>query len=30
VPLAARDYGMRDCRLVDPDGNELSFGEPSA
>jgi uncharacterized glyoxalase superfamily protein PhnB len=29
VPLAARDYGMRDCRLVDPDGNELSFGEPT-
>jgi len=29
VPLAVRDYGMRDCRLVDPDGNELSFGEPT-
>lgn len=29
VPLALRDYGMRDCRLLDPDGNELSFGEPS-
>jgi uncharacterized glyoxalase superfamily protein PhnB len=30
VPLADRPYGMRDLRLVDPDGNELSFGEPSA
>jgi uncharacterized glyoxalase superfamily protein PhnB len=29
VPLEVRDYGMRDCRLVDPDGNELSFGEPT-
>jgi catechol 2,3-dioxygenase-like lactoylglutathione lyase family enzyme len=29
VPLAVRDYGMSDCRLVDPDGNELSFGEPT-
>jgi uncharacterized glyoxalase superfamily protein PhnB len=28
-PLAARDYGMKDCRIIDPDGNELSFGEPS-
>jgi uncharacterized glyoxalase superfamily protein PhnB len=27
VPLAAREYGMRDCRLLDLDGNELSFGE---
>jgi len=26
-PLAARDYGMKDCRIVDPDGNEISFGE---
>jgi uncharacterized glyoxalase superfamily protein PhnB len=29
VPLAERPYGMRDFRIVDPDGNELSFGEPS-
>jgi uncharacterized glyoxalase superfamily protein PhnB len=29
VPLAVRDYGIRDCRPVDPDGNELSFGEPT-
>lgn len=28
--LAQREYGMRDCRIVDPDGNELSFGEPSS
>lgn len=28
-PLAAREYGMKDCRVVDPDGNELSFGEPA-
>lgn len=27
VPLADRPYGMRDCRIVDPSGNELSFGE---
>ena len=26
-PLAARDYGMKDFRIVDPDGNEISFGE---
>lgn len=26
-PLAVRDYGMKDCRIVDPDGNEISFGE---
>ena len=26
-PLAVREYGMKDCRIVDPDGNELSFGE---
>jgi catechol 2,3-dioxygenase-like lactoylglutathione lyase family enzyme len=30
VPLAARAYGMKDCRIVDPDGNELSFGEVTA
>jgi len=27
VPLADRPYGMRDFRIVDPNGNELSFGE---
>lgn len=27
VPLAPREYGMKDCRIADPDGNELSFGE---
>jgi uncharacterized glyoxalase superfamily protein PhnB len=27
-PLALRDYGMKDCRIMDPFGNELSFGEP--
>ena len=27
VPLGDRAYGMRDFRLVDPSGNELSFGE---
>ena len=27
-PLAVRDYGMKDCRIMDPFGNELSFGEP--
>ncbi len=27
--LAVRDYGMKDCRVVDPDGNEISFGEPT-
>jgi len=26
-PLALRDYGMKDCRIVDPDGNQISFGE---
>jgi hypothetical protein len=26
---AVRDCGMRDCRLVDPDGNEQAFGEPT-
>jgi predicted enzyme related to lactoylglutathione lyase len=29
VPLADRPYGMRDFRIVDPSGNELSFGEAS-
>ena len=28
VPLADRFYGMRDGRIVDPDGNELHIGEP--
>lgn len=27
VPLADRVYGMRDCRVLDADGNELSIGE---
>jgi uncharacterized glyoxalase superfamily protein PhnB len=27
TPLADRVYGMRDCRIVDPDANELSIGE---
>ena len=27
VPLADRVYGMRDCRILDVDGNELSIGE---
>lgn len=27
VPLGDRAYGMRDFRIVDPSGNELSFGE---
>jgi uncharacterized glyoxalase superfamily protein PhnB len=26
VPLADRVYGMRDCRVLDVDGNELSIG----
>jgi len=30
VPLADRPYGMRDFRIVDPSGNELSFGEATA
>jgi uncharacterized glyoxalase superfamily protein PhnB len=30
VPLADRPYGMRDFRIVDPSGNELSFGEAIA
>jgi uncharacterized glyoxalase superfamily protein PhnB len=28
APLADRFYGMRDGRIVDPDGNELQLGEP--
>jgi uncharacterized glyoxalase superfamily protein PhnB len=27
VTIADRPYGMRDFRIVDPTGNELSFGE---
>jgi len=27
VPLGDRAYAMRDFRIVDPSGNELSFGE---
>jgi uncharacterized glyoxalase superfamily protein PhnB len=27
VVLADRPYGMRDFKIVDPSGNELSFGE---
>jgi uncharacterized glyoxalase superfamily protein PhnB len=27
VPLAERPYGMKDFRIVDPSGNELSFGQ---
>jgi catechol 2,3-dioxygenase-like lactoylglutathione lyase family enzyme len=30
VPLADRIYGMRDCRILDLDGNELSIGEALA
>ena len=25
-PLEDRHYGMRDCRIKDPDGNQISFG----
>ncbi len=30
VPLADRVYGMKDCRILDLDTNELSFGEATA
>lgn len=30
IPLAEREYGMKDCRVLDLDANELSFGEPVA
>jgi uncharacterized glyoxalase superfamily protein PhnB len=30
VPIGDRPYGMRDFRIVDPSGNELSFGQPIA
>lgn len=29
VPVGDREYGMRDFRVLDPAGNELSFGEAS-
>jgi uncharacterized glyoxalase superfamily protein PhnB len=28
VPLGDRVYGMRDGRVIDPDGNEIHIGEP--
>lgn len=28
VPVADRFYGMRDGRILDPDGNELHVGQP--
>jgi uncharacterized glyoxalase superfamily protein PhnB len=30
VPIGNRPYGMRDFRIVDPNGHELSFGEVNA
>jgi catechol 2,3-dioxygenase-like lactoylglutathione lyase family enzyme len=30
VPLADRVYGMRDCRVLDADGNELHIGQEIA
>ena len=30
MPLADRPYGMRDFRIIDRSGNELSFGEATA
>jgi uncharacterized glyoxalase superfamily protein PhnB len=27
MPLADRVYGMRDCRVADPDGNGIALGE---
>ena len=31
IPVYDLDqYGMRDFRILDPGGNELSFGEPMA
>jgi catechol 2,3-dioxygenase-like lactoylglutathione lyase family enzyme len=29
-PLEDRPYGMHDCRIEDPDGNQISFGAPVA
>lgn len=28
VPLGDREYGMRDFHLIDPSGNQISFGQP--
>ena len=28
VPIGDRPYGMRDFRIADPSGNELSIGQP--
>jgi len=30
VPIGDRAYGMRDFRIADPGGNEISFGQPIA
>ncbi|MGO3127360.1 MAG: bleomycin resistance protein [Luteimonas sp.] len=30
VPIGDRPYGMRDFRIADPSGNEISFGQPIA
>jgi predicted enzyme related to lactoylglutathione lyase len=30
VPIGDRPYGMRDFRIADPSGNELSMGQPDA
>ncbi|MFN0067423.1 MAG: VOC family protein, partial [Limisphaerales bacterium] len=30
LPLALRPWGMKDFRVVDPDGNQLGFAEVSA
>ena len=30
IPIGDRPYGMRDFRVADPAGNELSFGEPTS
>lgn len=30
VPIGDRPYGMRDFRIADPSGNELSIGQPLA
>ena len=29
VPIGDRPYGMRDFTVADPDGNRLSFGQPT-
>lgn len=28
VPIGDRDYGLRDVRIADPDGNQISIGAP--